>query len=259
VARIYDYFLGGKDNFAADREAAEQILTAYPDARIAARANRTFQTHAVWYLAAKLGIRQFLDIGTGIPTSPNVHEIAHQVDPEARTAYVDNDRYVLAHAGALLADNPQTIAVNGDLDDPWRLLTDPDLRGHLNFDQPIGLVTVAVWHFVGRDGAACESLKILRNQLAPGSAVAISHLLTGREDVEKARKVYDKANLPARSRTREQVLSLLDGWELIPPGLVHVSEWHAENEAELPTNIVGMYARPMLANVPLLCGIGRKV
>jgi hypothetical protein len=262
VARMYDWLLGGKDNLAVDREAGQRVVKAYPNARIAARANRAFLGHAVGWLAASRGVRQFLDIGTGIPTSPNVHQIAHQVNPDARVVYVDNDPYVLAHAGALLADERRTIAVRGDLRDPWRIVTDPDIRGHLDFSQPVALLLVAVLHFVEGHGAAYEAMRILRNRLAPGSYVVISHLLgeSDRADVRAAREVYDGANVRAVSRTGEQIARLLEGTDPVPPGLVHISDWKIGGEDFQPAgNVASMYDRCTLADVPLMCGIGRKV
>jgi SAM-dependent methyltransferase len=262
VARIYDYLLGGKDNFAVDREAAEKLLLVYPNARIAARANRAFLVQAVKMLAQELGVRRFLDIGTGLPTSPNVNEIAHAVNPDARVVYLDNDPVVLAHADAILAGDDRTIVINHDLRDPWPIVTDPQILDHLDFSEPIALILVAVLHFVGGHAAAYEIMRILRHNLPPGSFVVITHLLQqqGRDDVEKARRVYDNANVQPVSRTREQIEKLFEGTDLVPPGLVHISDWKwdwQEAGSADPENVVPIFDRKMLIDVPLLCGIGR--
>src|ERR671932_2942977 len=152
-ARVYDYLLGGKDNFAADRAAAEQGLQANPHSRIPPRENRAFLRRAVHFLAGEAGIRQFLDIGTGIPTSPNVHEVAQAVAPEARIVYVDNDPMVLAHARALLTSTAagRTEYIDADLSDVDRLLASPQLRATIDVKQTVGLLLIAIMHFVGDD------------------------------------------------------------------------------------------------------------
>jgi hypothetical protein len=262
VARIYDWLLGGRDNYAVDREAGERVLQAYPNARVAARANRAFLGHAVWWLAANQGIHQFLDIGTGIPTSPNVNMIAHQANPDARVVYVDNDPYVLTHADALLAGDKRTIVARHDVRDPSQIALDPDIRAHLDFSQPIALLLVAVLHFVAEDSAAYEIMRVLRDRLAPGSYVVISHLLdeSDRADVQAARQPYNNANVRPVARPREQILRLFEGTDPVPPGVVHISDWEIDgDDFALPDNVKSMYDRSMLSDVPLMCGIGRTV
>jgi O-methyltransferase involved in polyketide biosynthesis len=212
-ARIYDYLLGGKDNFAVDRAAAEKILEHAPNAKEAAQANRRFLIRAVEYLADQ-GIRQFLDIGAGLPTQENVHEVALRKAPDSRIVYVDNDPIVLAHARALLACNAQTIAVAGDLREPESILDNPEVTAHLDFNEPVGLILVAILHFIP-DEAAYPAVAKLRDRLAPGSHLVISHGSAGRLDdkgVAAIRRVYARSSAgEAVARTREEILRFFEG------------------------------------------------
>jgi O-Methyltransferase involved in polyketide biosynthesis len=236
AARIYDYLLGGKDNFAADREAAEKLLQLTPNVKEGVRENRRFLKRAV-RLMAERGIRQFLDIGAGLPTQENVHQVALAVAPDSRIVYVDNDPIVLAHGRALLADNDQTIVVDGDMREPEGILNNPKVTGHLDFDRPVGLLMLAVLHFIGEQAEAERIVATLRDRLAPGSALAITHLTSGdldEQQVAEGRAVYSRteAGLPT-PRTHGQVLRFFDGFELLPPGLVHTREW-LDDEPDLP-------------------------
>ena len=176
-ARIYDYFLGGKDNFAADREVAEKVLASWPAIRIGARENRR-SWPGVRYLAGEAGIRQFLDIGTGLPTADNVHEVAQAVAPSARVVYVDNDPLVLAHARALLTSSPEgrTAYIHADLRDPAAILRDPATRDVLDFSQPVALMLVAVLHFLPDEDKPAEIVATLLDALPPGSYLVASHI-----------------------------------------------------------------------------------
>jgi trans-aconitate methyltransferase len=176
-ARIYDYWLGGKDNFPVDRDAAAQVLAVHPAARTTAVENRAFLHRVVRHLAVGQGVRQFLDIGTGIPTSPNTHEVAQAVAPDASVVYVDNDPMVLAHARALMSSTPEgrTAFLDADLHDPEAILKDPKVCRTLDFDRPVGLLLMAVLHFFPQDAAAGGIVRRLLDALAPGSFVAISH------------------------------------------------------------------------------------
>jgi len=240
-ARIYDYLLGGKDNFAVDRAAAEKILEHAPNAKEAAQANRRFLIRAVEYLADQ-GIRQFLDIGTGLPTQENVHEVALRKAPGSRIVYVDNDPIVLAHARALLACNAQTIAVAGDLREPESILDNPEVTEHLDFNEPVGLLLVAILHFLP-DEAAYPAVAKLRDRLAPGSHLVISHGSAGRLDdkgVAAIRRVYARSSAgEAVARTREEILRFFEGCELVEPGVVTVDEWRPREGEPVRTRTEG--------------------
>ncbi len=227
-ARVYDYLLGGKDNFPADREAAEAILALAPQAREVARTNRAFLQRAVRLLASEGGIRQFLDIGTGLPTQGNVHEIAQQVAPDARVVYVDHDPVVYAHANALLANNNQTtIAIQADLRQPDAILQHPQVQELLDFTKPVGLLLVAVLHFIPDSDDPAAIVARFRDAMALGSFLVVSHA-SGDFDPKLAAKVarvYQRASAPLVLRTREQIERLFDGWALVEPGLVEAGCW----------------------------------
>lgn len=250
-ARIYDFWLGGKDNFAQDREVGARVAEIAPWAVTGARANRAFLTRAVRYLA-RSGIAQFLDIGAGLPTAGNVHEIAQQVNPKARVVYVDNDPIVLCHARALLATDEYTVAVGGDARDPAGILADPAVRAHLDFDRPVGVLFVAVLHFVREEEDPARIVAIFRDALAPGSRVVISHVGDLPDDGGPVRAsatleavdLYGKLAAPFTLRTREQVTALFDGWELEPPGVVPAHLWRPTRAPRKPIT-------------PVLAGLGR--
>ncbi|HWB36963.1 MAG TPA: SAM-dependent methyltransferase [Rugosimonospora sp.] len=232
-ARRYDYWLGGKDNFAADRESGDRIAAAFPQVRTGAIENRNFLRRAVSYLAGEAGIDQFLDIGTGIPTSPNVHEIAQSLIPAARVAYADNDPIVLTHARALLTSSPDgvTTYLDADLRRPQDIMTHPDLAATLDLSRPVALILVAVLHFVPEEGDPYRIVDQLVGGLASGSYLVVSH---GTGDfLPSAQAVRGQRLLAAEGvylRDRAQVARFFHGLELIPPGIVATSEWRAENE-----------------------------
>src|ERR1700678_3182862 len=177
-ARMYDYFLGGKNHFAADRETAEAVLASAPTTRISARENRASLGGAVRYLVAEAGVRQFLDIGAGLPTANNVHEVAQAIAPESRVAYVDNDPIVMAHARALLTSRPggRTAYIQADLHDPDTILNHPSVRGTLDFGQPIALVLMAILHFFPAEDNPAGIVSTLLAALPPGSYLVASHV-----------------------------------------------------------------------------------
>jgi len=249
VARIYDHLLGGKDNFAADREAARRLLAAVPDAGRAAQANRVFLARAVRFLAAEAGIRQFLDVGTGLPTQGNVHEIAQATDPRTRVVYCDNDPMVVVHANALLADNLTVVASQADLRDPDYLFTLPVTRTLIDISQPLGVLLVAVLHFLPDGDDPWALIDRIKHRLAPGSYIVISHV-TGdgisAEAVRAAAEVYQGASAPGVARSHEEIARFFTGLEMAEPGLVEVSAWRAPLPARWP--------RPVL----FFAGIGRK-
>jgi S-adenosyl methyltransferase len=236
-ARMYDYSLGGKDNFAVDREAVEKVGEIVPDFRKVALANRGFLVRAVTTMA-ELGIDQFIDLGTGIPTSPNVHEVAQQFQPQARVVYVDNDPIVMAHNRALRAPRPGVLALNRDLRQPSSVMDNRQVREHLDFDRPIGMLFVAVLHFVRRE-LATEVVKQFRRALPAGSYVAISTASSDgmeRTLIDRLEAVYARSAAPFVLRSTSQVEQLFEGIELIEPGLVDVTWW--SNGSPLPIRIL---------------------
>ncbi len=228
AARMYDYFLGGHDNFAADRIAALKVIEAAADIPVVARANRRFLARAVRFLAGEAGISQFLDLGTGLPTQGNVHQIAHQVNPAARVVYVDNDPMVLAHSRALKT-GPGTAVIHADLRDPDEILSHPDTRRLIDFSQPVGILLIAVLHFVA-DPHAGAAVARYAGAACPGSYLVISHVTASPEPqaAEKVTAVYAGTSNPGTPRTREEVLAMFAGTTLVEPGLVPVPQWRPD-------------------------------
>ncbi len=231
VARIYDYLLGGKDNFAADREAARRLIEAIPDVAAIARDNRSFLGRVVRYLAAEGGIRQFLDLGGGLPTQANVHELAQGMAPAARVVYVDNDPVVASHGRALLASGDRVGMVLGDLRDPASVLRHPDVTGLIDLTQPVAVLCTSTLHFIGDEAGPHKIIGAYRDRMAPGSFLAITHG-TLEEDPEgegsKAEEVYRQASSQLHVRPLPEVLRFFDGFELIEPGLTWITEWRPE-------------------------------
>ncbi|WP_083975316.1 SAM-dependent methyltransferase [Herbidospora daliensis] len=234
VARMYDYFLGGKDHFAVDREAAEAINAISPDAKELARANREFLGRAVRHLIDQ-GVRQFLDVGAGLPTRDNVHEVALRHAPDCRVVYVDNDPMVLVHARAILADHPNVIVAEGDLREPGWILGDPEVRAHLDLSQPVAVLMVAVLHFLTDDEEVRRHVAGFRDALAPGSHLVISHMSPGDadgDDLAAGREIYSKSSAGGLAfRTHDEVLALFDGFTLDEPGLVEIADWRPDDSA----------------------------
>jgi len=236
-ARVYDFLLGGKDNYAADREVAEQVLELIPDAGALCRRNREFIHRAVRHLVADRGIEQIIDVGTGVPTSPAVHEVARELNPAVRVAYVDNDPVVLAYGRALLATEPGVVTFAGDLREPASVLDQPALRALIDFSRPVAVLFAAVFHFVPD---ACDPAGIIaayRRRMAPGSAVVISHNTSTDNDPEEVRRavaVYE-ASEPLIVRTREQITGLFDGFDIREPGVVKLHQWRPAPDGTTPT------------------------
>jgi hypothetical protein len=253
-ARMYDFFLGGKDNFTADREAAAHILRAAPFARIMARENRAFLGRAVRFLAGEAGIRQFLDIGTGLPTTSNVHEVAQAIAPASRVVYADNDPLVLTHARALLKSAPEgrTAYIHADLRAPDTIVSDPVARDVLDFNQPIALILAAVLHFVPDADNPAEIMRTLLGVLPPGSYLVASHI-SGEHAPDReaeAHRPYRDAKIPLQSRDSEEFARLAFGdLDLVPPGAVLVSEWRREATGTAP---------PPPSEVNFYGGVARK-
>ena len=248
ISRVYDYWLGGKDNFAVDRIAAERVIAAYPDIVRSARGNRVFLGRAVRYLVREAGIRQFLDIGTGLPAANNTHEVAQRAAPECRVVYVDNDPVVLSHAKALLASGPEgaTAYVDADLRDPETILA--AAAEVLDFSRPVAVMLVAILQHIGDHDDRYGIVARLVAEIPPGSYVALSHPARDIQATAMA-EIADRMNeLVAEKvtfRTRAEVLRFLDGLELIEPGVVPVPQWRPESdlEAASPTVMWGGVGR----------------
>jgi hypothetical protein len=252
-ARRYNYWLGGKDNFAADRASGDVIAAAYPTARLAARENRRFLGRATAFLARDAGIRQFLDIGTGLPTAENTHEVAQSIAPRSRVVYVDNDPMVMVHARALLTSTPEgrTAYLEADLREPKTILRQVKELDILDMSQPVGLMLVAVLHFIHGDGVAGPIVRRLLQALPPGSYLVASHATKDVLPPEVA-ALYDRMLAAGQTdiwpRSRVEFGSLFDGLELVEPGIVSVGAWRADDE-EGP--------RPSDADVAMFGGVGR--
>ncbi|HET9080293.1 MAG TPA: SAM-dependent methyltransferase [Trebonia sp.] len=252
-ARMYDYFLGGKNNFAADRETADKVLASTPMARTSARENRAFLGRAVRFLAAEAGIRQFLDIGTGLPTASNVHEVAQAVAPASRVVYADNDPMVLAHARALLTSSQEgrTAYIQADLRDPGSILASPVLAEVLDLSQPVALMLIAVLHFVPDEDGPAEIITALLDALPPGSYLAASHA-TAEHDRERwasLEAAYRSGGIRGQLRDSGEFARLaFTGLQLVPPGVTLVSEWRRESDGP----------HPAPAEVSIYGGVARK-
>jgi hypothetical protein len=250
---MYDYYLGGKDNFAVDREAAEQVLTAAPEVRILAKENRAFLGRAVRFLAAEAGIRQFIDVGAGLPTQGNVHEVAQDVDRAARVIYVDDDPIVRAHGAALLADNDTTAVIGADMRRPRQILDHPDVRRLIRFDEPVAVLFVSVLHFITDEEDPYGIVAAFRDAVVPGSYLAVSHITPPERNAQAADRaagVYakKKATSPAVLRSPKEIMSLFDGYELVEPDLVYLPQWRP--------NLPEAVRDP--DSVWMLAGVGRK-
>ena len=255
-ARVYDYLLGGKDNFAADRAAAQAGLAANPNSRIPPRENRAFLRRVVRYLARDAGISQFLDIGTGIPTSPNVHEIAQDADPQARVVYVDNDPIVLAHARALLTSGPvgKTAYIDADVRNVGRILHSAELRQTLDMNRPVGLLLLAVLHFIADEDDPWDLAARLLAELPAGSYLALSHL-TGDFDPaawEGVAAVYRRSGVTMQVRPLAAVERFFTGLDLLDPGVVSLPRWRPD------PNDLGQQSQPTDAAVSVYGGLGCK-
>jgi hypothetical protein len=237
-ARMYDYWLGGKDNFAVDRAVAEAIVQAIPGMRYMAGENRKFVHRAARDLVAKEGIRQFLDIGTGIPTRPNLHEIAQQLAPETRVVYVDNDPIVLVHARALMisTEEGRSEYISADMRHPRSILTDQVLAETLDLTQPVGLTMIAILMLLSDGDDPWSLVAQLRDAMPSGSLLAITHP-TGDfnpEEMGQAVAAATGAGMTLVARTRDEVQRFFGDWEMLDPGLVPVSSWRPDEPVEDP-------------------------
>ena len=250
-ARIWNYWLGGKDNYAADREAGDRVAAMLSSIVAQARADRAFLGRAIRYLAGEEGIGQFLDIGTGLPTADNTHEVAQRVSPRSRIVYVDNDPLVLAHARALLTSTPEGACdyIDGDLRDPDKILA--EAARTLDFAQPVALMLLGVVHHIPDTGEALEIVRRLVKALAPGSYLAINHSTSAVSGaaMEEAVAHWNQVGSPSMTlRTPQQIAQFFDGLDLLPPGVVSCSRWRPRlsSGGALP------------AEVDEFCGVARK-
>jgi O-methyltransferase involved in polyketide biosynthesis len=249
VARMYDYYLGGKDNFEVDRAAVVAVEAAMPEVRRLALENRAFLRRAVTFMAAA-GIRQFIDIGAGLPTAGNTHEVAQAQAPGSHVVYVDNDPIVLSHGRALLATNPDTTVVTADLRDPADVVDHAEVRELIDFDQPVGVLLIAMTHFL-RDDERDEVMTKLRESLIPGSYLASTHVTVDNhspEAVDGVEAVYRKTPTPIFFRTRKEIARFFDGFGLVEPGLVTVDEWRPDPADPAPEATRWLYG-----------GVGRRL
>jgi S-adenosyl methyltransferase len=250
MARMYDYALGGKDNFAADREAVAKLFELAPENKDVPRANRRFLGRAVRFVA-KQGVTQFLDLGAGLPSQGNVHEVAQQVIPDARVVYVDCDPVVLAHANALLADDAtSTTVVKADIRRPEEILAHPDVIASIDFSRPVAVLFVAVLHGIADADDPAGIVRAFAKHMAAGSYLILSHLTReGQppEVVKQKEEIFARSAAPFSYRSRAEILSYFDGFELVKPGLTTVTRWRSD-DLERPLHAAGQW---------WLAGVGR--
>ena len=250
-ARVYDYWLGGRHNFLADQDLARAMAAVDPNVRAIARANRAFLGRAVRFLT-EAGISQFLDIGSGIPTQGNVHEVAGESCPSARVVYADIDPVAIAHSKAILAGHPSAAVIQADLRDPDAILDHPVTRRLIDLDQPVGLLLVAVVHFLGDADEPWALVAALRDRLPPGSYLVLSHATSeSRPEVTRAASAMYRSRVASKGRTRSraEIERLLDGFEVVDPGLVYLPLWRPTPDDEVP---------PDPSRLWFLAGVGRK-
>jgi hypothetical protein len=272
-ARIWDYWLGGKDNFAADRQAGDKVLEILPVIASIARADRAFLIDVVSYLATEVGLRQFLDIGTGLPTANNTHEVAQRIAPESRIVYVDNDPIVLSHARALLTSDPRgaTAYIDADLRDTGSILA--GATATLDFSEPIGLMLLAILQFVPDSEDPYAITAGLVDRLPSGSYLAVVHASSDiqPDSVNSGVQRYNNHSaVPIHPRTKDQVARFFDGLELVGPGVVPLGTWKPEattepatatepgTATEAATTGTGTTAGPGVPLLPAYCALGRK-
>lgn len=257
IARVYDAFLGGKDNYEVDRQVFQQVLTIAPESPELARDFRTWLIRAVRFLAAGANIDQFLDLGSGLPTAENTHQAAQRINPEAEVVYVDNDPIVAAHGRALLEENEHTHFIAADLREPETVLNDPVVTRNLDFSRPIALMQCATIHHVDDDADPYGIMQTYINALAPGSYVGLTHFYDpedGGKYTELAKgieKTFRESSMgTGRFRTRAEIMSFFDGLELLEPGLVLLADWYPEGPRVQPLPDSGHIALGAVARKP---------
>jgi hypothetical protein len=230
-ARMYDYYLGGKDNFPADRRAAGEVLAIVPEVPALVAEGRAFLRRAVRFLAGEVGVTQFIDLGAGLPTQGNTHEVAQAVTPGARVVYVDNDPVVVTHGQALLATDT-TVMVHGDLRDPDAILGDPLVRETIDFEAPVAVLLLSILHFIRDEEDPAGIVARFRDSVAAGSYLALAHASADvwPELAEKVAAVYARSSAPLVTRSRIEIETLFNGFELVEPGLVRAAHWRPELE-----------------------------
>lgn len=247
AARVYDYLLGGANNFEVDRDFAKRLMSMLPDAQTIAQENRGFLRRVVTHLA-ELGMRQFIDLGSGIPTVGNTHEVAQRIDPGARVVYVDNESVAVAHSELILQDNANADIVRQDIRDVRSVLTHPVTRKLIDFDLPVAVLMFAVLHFVPAEQDPYPLVARYREATVPGSFLAISHATSdNRPEVGTALAEYRKTNSPVTERNRDETTLFFAGYDLVSPGVVFTREWRPE--VDLPNRVSsGLY-----------CGVGQRI
>ena len=251
AARVYDYLLGGKDNYPADRTVAESMIAQLPNVKLAVQWNRAFLCRAVRYLVNEVGIRQIIDIGAGLPTVRNTHEIALEANPAARVVYVDHDPVVLAHARSMLQGVPNTAIIEQDLLEPDKILADPALERLIDFSEPAALHFLSILHFVADEADPAGLVARLAGPFPAGTHVAISHATPDTAPaVSDAERVFDHATEQAHVRSRAEVLRLVAGMEVVEPGLTWPPEWRPDPGDIVPANADQAYYCVVVARKP---------
>jgi SAM-dependent methyltransferase len=250
-ARVYDYLLGGKDHYPADREVAESMIAQLPNVRLAVQWNRAFLRRVVRYLISEAGIHQIIDIGAGLPTVGNTHEIALAADRDARVVYVDHDPVVLAHARDMLQGVRNAAIIQQDLFSPDKILADPELTELIDFGQPAAVLLLSILHFVPDSADPANLIARLLAPFPSGSHVAISHATPDTvAEVSDVERVFDEATEQARVRSRAEIAKLVEGLEIIEPGLAWPPEWRPDRGAEIPANAAESYYCVVVARKP---------
>ncbi|GAA3124475.1 SAM-dependent methyltransferase [Planomonospora alba] len=249
IARVYDAFLGGKDNFAVDRAVALEGMKHFPDGGEGARQNRAMLFRGVKFMAEQ-GIDQFLDIGSGLPTMDNTHSVAQRVNPDARVVYVDNDPIVLAHARALLRTDEKTRVLTADMREPEKIFNHPEVEGFLDFSRPIGLLLVAVVHHLGDDEGPEGLVDAYKARMAPGSYLQLTHFCSCAPEVRALEGVLLTMLGTGRARDMSEIVRFFDGLEPVEPGVVHVPEWRPERPVTYPLGLGGICIAGGVARKP---------